>query len=186
MAESIVQNVPIVDATRKKTIQEAPTDTSLDARIEGEQIVLKPHVEIPKTSELALDLSESAPEEASVPVLAPETKPVSNPEPEIVLEVPPPSPPKSVQPESSFYLDYIHPTLHALLHIKKSKQTRIMAMANLEGSVTVEDVQSHFHISGASATRHLAQLVARGKLKRAGTHQSRYEPVDPDLPIDGM
>lgn len=155
--------VQIIDATRKRenTEEAVPEQRAIDVRVEGEHIVLKPHHETPPILEGALDLAHPQPVHEEVPVAE---------EKEVVAE--PPRPPFSM---GAFLKAAWAGFVLTLRRMKPSKHERIMLMAEEEGSITVEDVSQKLHVSGAMATRLLAQLVARGRIKRVGVHQGRYE-----------
>lgn len=60
---------------------------------------------------------------------------------------------------------------------KRAKLERIMAEVVKKGAVTNDDVEKLLHISDATATRHLAQLVKEGLLRKTGSTGKRVKYV---------
>lgn len=62
---------------------------------------------------------------------------------------------------------------------KRERLEQIMVRAQNKGSITNNDVELLVHVTDATATRYLAQLVKEGRLKRIGAQKRpRYEPFD--------
>ena len=51
---------------------------------------------------------------------------------------------------------------------KRAKLEKIVSLAQSKGKVTNDNVQKLLHCSDATATRYLAELVKRGRLRRVG------------------
>ncbi len=161
-------DVRVVDMSTKSAPTASPPEepsadeVHIDAQLNGTHIVLKAHAETPSRSELSLDLAHPKPEEVKAPIAV---APIET------MSVPVRRDWKDVLKQACVYC------YTSLRRIRPSRLERIVMLAEEEGSITVEEVASHFHVSQAMATRDLAQLVGSGKLKRVGVHQARYEPA---------
>lgn len=61
---------------------------------------------------------------------------------------------------------------------QKAKLEKIITLAKEKSSITNDEVEKLLHVSDATATRYLVELVKQGRLKRTGVRaSSRYEPV---------
>lgn len=61
---------------------------------------------------------------------------------------------------------------------KRAKLEKVMKLAGEKKSITNDDVEKLLHVSDATATRYLAELVRQGRLRRIGVPQNpRYEPL---------
>lgn len=61
---------------------------------------------------------------------------------------------------------------------KQKKLERIVELASKRGRITNDDVEKLLHVSDATATNYLSQLVREGKLRRAGSpSHASYEPL---------
>lgn len=61
---------------------------------------------------------------------------------------------------------------------RKDKLEKIITLTKERGSITNDEVEKLLHVSDATATRYLAELVKQGRLRRTGARaSSRYEPV---------
>jgi|SRR3989344_2365358 len=69
--------------------------------------------------------------------------------------------------------------LESIQFRKKAKLEKIMKMATEKKVITNDQVEKLLHVSDATATRYLAELVKQNKLRRAGLPQNqRYEPLN--------
>lgn len=61
---------------------------------------------------------------------------------------------------------------------KSKKLEKIVALALKDKQITNDDVEKLLHVSDATATRYLQELVRQGRLKRSGTTSGiTYEPT---------
>ncbi len=68
--------------------------------------------------------------------------------------------------------------LEALRFRKRAKLDKILALAAKKGKIKNDDVEKLLHVSDATATNYLSQLVREGKLKKSGIRAGTiYEPV---------
>lgn len=60
---------------------------------------------------------------------------------------------------------------------RKAKLEKIIKLAQEKKSITNDDVEKLLHVSDATATRYLVELVGQNRLKRTGvTATTKYEP----------
>jgi hypothetical protein len=82
-----------------------------------------------------------------------------------LIEVPPPK-------SASYFLTL---ALESIQFRKKRKLDKIMKFVAERGSITNDQAEKLLHVSDATATRYLHQLVQKGSLKRNGmTSDSKY------------
>ena len=73
--------------------------------------------------------------------------------------------------------------LEAIQVRKRAKLEKIMKLAMAKRSITNDQVEKLLHVSDATATRYLAELVRQGRLKRTGSKETaRYEPPSGSYP----
>lgn len=61
---------------------------------------------------------------------------------------------------------------------KRERLEKIVALAMHKGSITNNDVELLVHVTDATATRYLLELVKAGRLKRIGIRAAaKYQPV---------
>lgn len=106
-----------------------------------------------------------------------DTKPIEIPitaqaEPAPILS--PQSPVQPIQPSPKSFLAK---ALEKIQFKKRAKLDKIMKFAQDKKSITNDQVEKLLHISDATATRYLSELVKQSRLKRTGLAQNpRYEP----------
>ena len=138
----------------------------------------QPPVETPPTTPL--------PEPVSVPVepTAPEP-PISEKPLESVPTPPeaprsndPIAPPVTHEAQNTSSKSLLIKALESIQTRKKAKLEKIMKLVNQKHSITNDQVEKLLHVSDATATRYLAQLVKEGKLKRTGPKgRPKYEVI---------
>ncbi len=118
---------------------------------------------------------ESAP---SIPISVPAETSVSSPEPVVSAPVPVATPAPAAQSVQSNPRSFLQKALAAIQFRKRAKLEKIIKFAVLKGSATNDQIEKLLHVSDATATRYLSQLVKEGRLKRTGPDgNARYEPM---------
>lgn len=115
----------------------------------------------------------------SQPAEAAET-PAIIPDQPLPTSEPIPTPPSSPIPESapSPIKNLLLKAKEMIQFRKRAKLEKILVLAGEKGKITNNDIEKLLHVSDATATRYLSQLVKEGRLKRVGTpERARYEPL---------
>lgn len=111
------------------------------------------------------------PAELVAPAPMPEALPPVSSEP--VQSTPTIQPPIVPSPKS-----FLSKALEAIQFRKKAKLEKIMKLAQERRSITNDQVEKLLHVSDATATRYLSELVKQRRLKQSGIRGSaRYEPT---------
>jgi len=115
-----------------------------------------------------------APPEASQGTAPPQSEPPTQPPTVQSSSTPPAFAPSSAQPIATHRAE----ALEKRMVKKREKLEKIVAHARSKRSITNNNVQLLLHVSDATATRYLSELVRRGSLKRVGApKRPKYEPA---------
>lgn len=111
------------------------------------------------------------PEPAIEPTIQAEQSQQITPQPEPISIIPP------VQPVQPSPKSFLAKALEKIQFRKRAKLDKIMKFAQDKKSITNDQVEKILHVSDATATRYLSELVKQNRLKRTGLAQNpRYEP----------
>lgn len=175
------QSVPVIDpvATQGPT-EPVPPSTAI-----SETPTMPPVAPEAPTSPVVPETNVSAPPvlEPQIPPSAPVSAPVEPPPtstlaPQTAPVVQAVAPATAPNPRS-----FLTKALEKIQFRKRAKLEKIVKLANEKKSITNDQVEKLLHVSDATASRHLLQLVKEGKLKKVGPDgRARYEPVSGSLP----
>lgn len=107
-----------------------------------------------------------------------ESAPIDQPQTPVQQPEPTPLPPTISQPQAQpSSRSFLAKALEKIQFRKKAKLEKILKFAQDKKSITNDQVEKLLHVSDATATRYLSELVKQNKLKRTGLPQNpRYEP----------
>jgi len=111
--------------------------------------------------------TEETPPEAQPEVKEPQIETQETPPATPTLQ-PPPQPEIPVSSQSSILRQLWQKALEKIRERKSKKLEKILQLAIEKGEITNDDVEKLLHVSDATATRYLAELVKQGRLKRIG------------------
>lgn len=124
-------------------------------------------------------ISNLPPTEIPTPVQAEPPVIESTPTPVEIVPAPVLPPQSPVQPIQPSPKSFLAKALEKIQFRKRAKLDKIMKFAQDKKSITNDQVEKLLHVSDATATRYLSELVKQNRLKRTGLPQNpRYEPLD--------
>jgi|SRR3989344_3651727 len=116
-------------------------------------------------------------EEISVPPTPVETL-LSTPEPQNQPVIFSPTPPSLSPIETLHPRSFLAKALESIQFRKRAKLEKIIRLVTEKHTITNDQVEKLLHVSDATATRYLAQLVREGRLRKVGPDgRARYELV---------
>lgn len=190
------------DETSQPTTSPEPAQTPVEAKsapIVAPEPAQSPTEPIPASTvdSTASNVPPDAPESPTSTVIPPSGQiSVSAPEPQNPPSSPAstpaePSPTSAPAPQPVVVIQQANPrsflakALEKIQFRKRAKLERIVKLALEKKAITNDQVEKLLHVSDATASRYLLQLVKDGKFKRVGpAGRARYEPASGSLPTN--
>ena len=155
--------------TMPSVAPEAPTGTVTPDL--GQTSVSSPEPENPPSAPVSAPVEPSS---SFTPTPTPPADPAPAPQPTPVATATAPNP-----------RSFLAKALSVIQFRKRAKLEKIIKLATEKKSITNDNVEKLLHVSDATASRYLLQLVKEGKLKKVGPDgRARYEPVSGSLPTN--
>ncbi len=184
--ESTISTEPTVAPTAAEPpLPAAAPETTPPGQAQGEAITPPGQAQGEAITPATPEVTPEIPSPAPTPVQTSEVPvPVPAPEPSVTE----PTNPPNISPQPSPYQGggavqgglgvLLQKAKEKIMFRKRAKLEKVVALVQTKGKITNNDVEKLLHLSDATATRYLNELVKQGRLRRVGPAKQPFYQIN--------